>query len=133
MRRSHLYFWLLGFTVLLGAWSAHGLDGWLSEKKIDSFKVGVQYQMMHGLALLVLELFKGQTNLSFQRKLKITQNWLLLGILCFSGSIYLLALNEYLNLIWIKWLWPVTPIGGLLLMIGWFWGGYQFYKNQNEK
>jgi uncharacterized membrane protein YgdD (TMEM256/DUF423 family) len=133
MRRCHLFFWLLGITVLLGAWSAHGLEGWLSEKKIESFKVGVQYQMMHALALLMLELFKSQTVSAMQNKIHQIQNWFLAGIFCFSGSIYFLALNEHWNLIWIKWLWPITPIGGLLLMIGWFWGGYQFYKNQNEK
>ena len=132
MRRIHWFFWLMGFSVLLGAWSAHGLEGWISEDKIDSFKVGVQYQMIHGLVLLFIE-WNSTKGLITTHKIRVIQNVFLAGIFCFSGSIYVLTLNEYWSIYWIKWLWPVTPIGGVLLMAAWFWGGYQFFKTRNEK
>lgn len=132
MRRIHWFFWLLGVSVILGAWSAHGLDGWLSATKIESFKVGVQYQMMHGLVLLFIEINAKQSGLKLAQ-IRSIQRWFLAGIVCFSGSIYLLSLNEYWGASWIKWLWPITPIGGVLLIAGWFWGGYQFYKVRDEK
>lgn len=101
--------------VILGAFAAHSLTSLLEESSIASFQTGVRYQMYHGLALIVVYLLS--TNMAFRSG---TISFLMaLGTLCFSGSIYLLVLNNLWNLDFLKWLGPVTPIGGLLLILSW--------------
>jgi uncharacterized membrane protein YgdD (TMEM256/DUF423 family) len=95
-------------SVVLGAFAAHGLKRHVSEYAIDIFKTASEYQMSHGLALIaVAVLMRWGVNVS-------AAGWLfILGIVLFSGSLYLLALTG------MKWLGPVTPIGGLCLIAGW--------------
>ncbi len=102
-------------AVIFGAFGAHALKEALSENAIDTFETGVRYQMYHALLLLII----GTTNLvSIKFKKRIF--WcLILGILFFSGSIYLLSIDELLNFN-AKSIGIITPIGGLLLIIGWF-------------
>lgn len=97
-------------AVVLGAFAAHGLKGQLSAQMLATFQTGVQYQMYHALAvLLVVVLAKDYAgSLLFWSGL-----FMLLGILLFSGSLYALALTG------IKWFGPITPIGGLCFIIGW--------------
>ncbi len=101
---------LTGLTaVMLGALAAHGLDGTLSVSSLQSFKTAVSYQMYHSLALLLVA---GLPQL--KRSLAIfAACCFILGMLLFSGSIYLLTLAQ------LSWLGPVTPVGGLVLMLGW--------------
>ena len=111
----------LGLTaIILGAFGAHALKKTLTEAQLQSFEVGVRYQMYHALFLLFIGVF---TFLNEKERLIIF--WLTIsGILFFSGSIYLLATNGITNLK-TKWLGPITPIGGLLLISAW---GYLFYS-----
>ncbi|MBD3584962.1 DUF423 domain-containing protein [Salinimonas sp. HHU 13199] len=96
-------------AVILGALAAHGLEGILSASSLQSFKTAVSYQMYHSLALLLVA---GLPQL--KRSLAILAAWsFILGVLLFSGSIYLLTLAQ------LSWLGPVTPVGGLILMAGW--------------
>ncbi|WP_171037473.1 DUF423 domain-containing protein [Pseudoalteromonas sp. S558] len=96
------------FSVILGAFAAHGLKSRLSEYSLGVFKTAAEYQMVHGLALIAVAiLIKWGINLSWAGGFFIT------GTLLFSGSLYLLALTE------MKWLGPITPIGGLCFIIGW--------------
>jgi uncharacterized membrane protein YgdD (TMEM256/DUF423 family) len=99
------------FSVALGAFGAHGLKTHVSEAMLSVYQTGVQYQMFHTLALLAVVsiIFKGVDSLW----LKIASYSWLLGILLFSGSLYLLALTG------IKWLGAITPLGGLLFLVGW--------------
>ncbi len=104
---------LLALTaVVLGALGAHALEEKLDPAQLESFKTGVRYQMWHALALLLLPalpLNKGKNQIA----------WLwTLGILLFSGSIYLLS-TRLLHGWPVAWLGPVTPVGGLLFMAGW--------------
>lgn len=112
---------ILGITaIILGAFGAHSLKKVLTETQLQSFEIGVRYQMYHAFFLLFLGIF---TFLSEKERLVIF--WLTLtGILFFSGSIYLLATNGITNLK-TKWLGPITPIGGVLLISAW---GYLFYS-----
>lgn len=112
---------ILGITaIILGAFGAHALKKVLTETQLQSFEIGVRYQMYHAFFLLFLGIF---TFLSEKERLVIF--WLTLtGILFFSGSIYLLATNGITNLK-TKWLGPITPIGGVLLISAW---GYLFYS-----
>ncbi|OJU52871.1 MAG: hypothetical protein BGN96_10185 [Bacteroidales bacterium 45-6] len=101
-------------SVVLGALGSHALSNVLSPEKISSFEVGVRYQMYHALALLVLGLL-----LPLSTSLEKTAVWgMAIGTLLFSGSIYLLSLAEYWK-VNLKFLGPVTPLGGLFLIAGW--------------
>lgn len=95
---------LAGSAVALGAFGAHALKSSLSAEYLAIFETGVRYQMYHGLALLVLGAYPAQ------RRGPI---WLLIGTLIFSVSLYALALSG------VKVLGAVTPIGGVLQLIGW--------------
>lgn len=96
-------------AVILGAMAAHGLEDILSASSLQSFKTAVSYQMYHSLALLLVAALP-----YLKRSLAILAAYsFTLGILLFSGSIYLLTLAQ------LSWLGPVTPVGGLILMIGW--------------
>ncbi|MDG1571283.1 DUF423 domain-containing protein [Robiginitalea sp. M366] len=116
---------LFGFTgVLLGAFGAHRLKGKLSEERLQSFETGVRYQLLHALLLLMLSF-----NLSFTAPV---ETWLVrllvLGVLLFSGSIYGLVFSGHQGRKW-KFLGPVTPVGGLLLLAAWGMLGYAFLAN----
>jgi uncharacterized membrane protein YgdD (TMEM256/DUF423 family) len=87
--------------------------------------VGVRYQMYHALFLLFIGVFA-----FLNEKERLLIFWLTIsGVLFFSGSIYLLAINGITNLK-TKFLGPVTPIGGLLLISAW---GYLFYAILSKK
>lgn len=107
---------ILGFFgVLLGAFAAHGLKDVLTEIQINSFQTGVRYQFYHAFLLLFLG---NTTRISEFYKKRIY--WLVfIGILFFSGSIYVLSLDEYIIGQNIKGIAVLTPLGGLLLLAAW--------------
>ncbi|MEH6578116.1 MAG: DUF423 domain-containing protein [Amphritea sp.] len=100
-----------GFIVVtLGAFASHMLRGTLSDRLYDVFQTGVQYQMFHTLALLLVGVL-----LDRHRSKLLSGSALLfaLGILLFSGSLYLLAISGT------RWLGAITPLGGVLFLSGW--------------
>lgn len=105
----------LGLTgVMLGAFATHGLAPHLSPEQLSSFQVGVRYQVWHALALLLT--VSWPSSLRLLRPLR--QCWFY-GSVIFSGSIYLLACKTLLAVPALRFLGPVTPLGGLSLMVGW--------------
>jgi uncharacterized membrane protein YgdD (TMEM256/DUF423 family) len=104
---------LLIVAIILGAFGAHGLKDSVSPDRIVTFEVGVRYQFYIGLAMLILGL--NEEKLGFS--LKPTFLLMLIGILFFSVSIYFLAIQELLG-VSLKFLGPITPLGGLLMIIG---------------
>jgi|TARA_R100000541_G_scaffold47797_1_gene54820 uncharacterized membrane protein YgdD (TMEM256/DUF423 family) len=116
---------LAALTIIVGAFGAHGLKELISEKSLVSFETGVRYQMYHVIVMLALGLSTGI--------LPKTQKWVfwffIIGILFFSGSIYLLALNEFLPFD-TKLIAFTTPIGGFLLIIGWLRLAYGVIVNK---
>lgn len=100
-------------AIALGALGAHGLKSLISAKKIASFEVGVRYQIYIGLLLLIL----GLNNDKFQFSIKWISSLLIAGAILFSGSIYLLSFEE-LTTINLKFLGPITPLGGSLMIVG---------------
>lgn len=106
---------LLMLAIILGAFGAHGLKDKVSPERIATFEVGVRYQFYIGLAMLILGL--NEEKLGFS--LKPSFILLLIGVLFFSVSIYFLAIQEILGAS-LKFLGPITPLGGLLMMIGLF-------------
>ena len=105
---------MIGIAIILGAFGAHGLKELVTAEKLASFETGVKYQMYHGLALLVLGLNADRVSFS----LKTVSTLLLLGTLLFSVSIYFLTIQDLFDAS-LKFLGPVTPLGGSLLIAGW--------------
>ncbi|MES2590014.1 MAG: DUF423 domain-containing protein [Bacteroidota bacterium] len=101
--------------IILGAFGAHGLKEKISLEKLNSFETGVKYQMYHGLAFLVLAFLVP----NFDFSVKYAFYFMLLGVILFSGSIYFLAIQEMIGLSISKILGPITPFGGLFLIISW--------------
>jgi uncharacterized membrane protein YgdD (TMEM256/DUF423 family) len=115
-------------AVILGAMGAHALKEILTEEALASFETGVKFQMYHAL----LFLFLGVEN-RLEGKLKTIIFYLLLvGILFFCFSIYLLATNNYTNFDF-KQIALITPMGGTLLIIGWFTMFIGFLKKKKNK
>jgi uncharacterized membrane protein YgdD (TMEM256/DUF423 family) len=108
---------ILGFTaVILGALGAHALKSVLSEQALDSYLTGVRYQMYHALFLLGVAAVQQHLDPLWMNR----GVWLaLIGVILFSGSIYLLSTREITALTHIGFLGPITPIGGLLLISSW--------------
>jgi uncharacterized membrane protein YgdD (TMEM256/DUF423 family) len=101
-------------SVILGALVSHALKDVLSPEQLESFTIGVRYQMTHVLLLMVVLLTS-----HFDEDVKQTSFWLtIVGILLFSGSIYLLNLQQLLG-VKLSFLGPVTPVGGLFLITNW--------------
>src|SRR6266404_5883557 len=95
-------------AVALGAFGVHALRSTLESRgMVDVWNKAVFYQFIHAIALLVLALY-GTIN-------RGACLLLLVGIVLFSGSLYLLALTN------LRWLGPVTPMGGLCFLAGWAW------------
>jgi uncharacterized membrane protein YgdD (TMEM256/DUF423 family) len=111
-------FWLIsaaifGFlSVGLGAFGAHSLKNVLDEYGKSIYEKAVLYQMFHTMALLAV----GLLQYCFKEKSFSPAGYgFLVGILLFSGSLYILALTR------IKWLGGITPVGGLAFLFGWGW------------
>ncbi len=101
-------------AVLLGAFGAHGLEKLVDAKSIDSFKTGVRYQMYHAIVCIIL----GNMNTISLKSKKRIFYFFMGGIPLFSGSIYLLTIDEALG-ISLSSIGFVTPLGGFLLIFGW--------------
>lgn len=103
-------------SVALGAFGAHGLKPLLSETALHSYQTGVQYHFYHVLAmgLMVLLYIQSDNNIFLHSFYLFTG-----GILAFSGSLYLLSTVEISGISSFRLLGPVTPLGGLLFMLGW--------------
>lgn len=105
---------LIVVAIILGAFGAHALKEKLEVAQLNSFEVGVRYQMYHGLALLAVGL--GASQLGFS--LKLFNRMIFIGTIAFSCSIYLLAIQDLLGTK-MSFLGPITPIGGSVLIIAW--------------
>ncbi|MGB6036952.1 MAG: DUF423 domain-containing protein [Cryomorphaceae bacterium] len=122
----------MAMAVVLGALGAHALEALISPEQLDSFKTGVRYQAWHSLALVILG-FSGNHLLS-KKSLKILTSLFVGGIIFFSISIYLLNTRELLGIeSWKSFLGPITPIGGLLLISGWMFLGFQAVRNKKTR
>lgn len=120
---------ILGSTsIVLGAFGAHALKKVMTTDMLQTFEVGVRYQMYHALFLFLVAVLV-QINDHFKKIILTTTT---LGVLFFSGSIYLLSTNE-LTSVDFSFLGPITPIGGLLLMVSWVLVFYGFNKKTTKK
>ena len=97
--------------VGMGAFGAHGLKAILSPEMLAVYQTGVSYQMWHALGLIGIALMRQQAP---ESRLLSWAGWLMfIGILLFSGSLYLLVLLD------LKWLGMITPVGGVGFITAW--------------
>ena len=99
------------FAVIFGAFGAHALKKVLNEEQLKSFETGVKYQMYHALVLLFVGSY-------FDAPSSTIYYAFVVGIILFSFSIYGLVLSDAKGKK-MKFLGPITPLGGLLLIVGW--------------
>ncbi len=103
-------------AVAFGAFAAHLLESLLEPSRVEIFETGVRYQFYHSFALLGVALLYDQLPNAW---LRWAGRLFLLGIICFSGSLYLLALRDVLGIDHWRWLGPITPIGGTFFIFAW--------------
>lgn len=101
--------------VGLGAFGAHSLETLLSAEQLVTYQTGVRYQFYHTFALLLMGvlLYRRQTTLMMYSGYAF-----IAGIILFSGSLYGLSIGTAMHLP-VKWLGPITPLGGFFFLLGW--------------
>lgn len=100
-------------SVLLGAFGAHTLKEHLPAEALQVFETGVRYQFIHTIALLLCGVLSDRFLTLRAGKFFVA------GIVLFSGSLYLLALRSQLGIDSWTWLGPLTPLGGIMFILGW--------------
>ncbi len=112
---------------MLGAMGAHGLKNVLTEKKLSAFQTATEYMGYHGLALILVGIVCLQLGAGGTKALRKVGILLTAGVFMFSGSIYILTFDGP------RLFGPITPLGGLCFMAGWFiFAGviHKHFKNQ---
>ncbi|MGC6377085.1 DUF423 domain-containing protein [Bisgaard Taxon 45] len=113
------------FCIAFGAFAAHGLEKSLTAKALAWIDTGLKYQFFHTVALMVLAVLQLHLKAETDRVINgIGLTWSF-GILLFSGSLYALALGATKSVAWL------TPIGGMLFLMGWAMLAYRSYKNKS--
>ena len=107
-------------AVILGALGAHGLSnqadlGMITKESLHAYETAVHYQLLHSIVIIAIVALSFRVNLN----LNVIIGLMIGGIVLFSGSIYLLVLGDLLKFN-THWAGPITPLGGLLLIAGWF-------------
>jgi uncharacterized membrane protein YgdD (TMEM256/DUF423 family) len=105
-----------GTAVIILALAAHSLKKILEPSTVESISTAAEIQLFHALALLAISIMTFHNAKSVIRICRM----MTLGVLFFSGSIYILAFKSLLGLPWLKYFGPITPIGGVCLIASWF-------------
>jgi uncharacterized membrane protein YgdD (TMEM256/DUF423 family) len=105
-----------GLGVILGAFGAHALKQVLDAAQLQTFETGVRYQMYHSFALLAAGILYGHFPV---KAVRLAATFFIIGILGFSGSLYALALLQMQGIVGLGGVGIITPIGGLMMIIGW--------------
>jgi uncharacterized membrane protein YgdD (TMEM256/DUF423 family) len=110
-------FIIAGLSVIFGAFGAHGLrEQNVSQRAVEIFETAVRYQFFHAIALAL----SGILYKEFPNKwIKTSGIFFLLGILLFSGSLYILTYATASVSPNFKWVGPITPVGGIMFIVGW--------------
>lgn len=121
-------------AVLLGALGAHELKNQLTAFQLEAFKTASLYHFLHSLLIIGCSLIAVSQIRFHPKRLEIASKFLWIGMICFSGSIYLLTTKDLIGYTWIRFLGPITPIGGVLLTVGWLMIGFALtpYKTENK-
>ncbi|MCV6628955.1 MAG: DUF423 domain-containing protein [Flavobacteriaceae bacterium] len=114
--------------IILGAFGAHGLEKLLDADQLQTFEVGVRYQMYHALFLL----FVGLYSFASVNREKLVYWLACIGVLFFSGSIYGLATNAHTGFDF-KTIALITPVGGFMLIVAWMLLFVEFIFKKSNK
>jgi uncharacterized membrane protein YgdD (TMEM256/DUF423 family) len=119
-----------GIAVTLGAMAAHYLKskmetGAISPNDLQAFETASRYQIYHSIVLLAIAFFYDKLE---EKSIKRAAYCFITGIILFSGSLYLLSTSGLIGLGNIRWLGPVTPVGGLFLIAGWVLTAFSGFK-----
>lgn len=123
-------------AVVLGALGAHALKSKLTPDLLAAFETAVRYHLIHSLVLFVLGgMLHVQESAFNKSRIVLASKLFLAGMICFSGSIYLLSTRSLWDAEFLKILGPITPIGGILLVAGWITASLSInvnkYKSEN--
>ena len=113
-------------AVITGAFGAHGLKVLITAPQLEVWHTAVQYHFYHVFALLFLSTFARFKN----NLIAISYYFFTFGIILFSGSLYLLACRDLLGWSWLHIMGPITPIGGLLFILGWLILALAAFRNK---
>ncbi|WP_432222779.1 DUF423 domain-containing protein [Flavobacterium sp. TMP13] len=114
-------------SIILGAFGAHALKSVLTSEQLTTFETGVRYQMYHALFLFFVTTYKPLS----EKKRKTIFTLAVIGIALFSGSIYLLATNSLTSFDF-KIIGFITPVGGLLLILSWFFLFIDLFNKKSQ-
>ena len=107
---------LMACAVLLGAFGAHRLKALVDEKSIETYQTGVLYHMVHALAIIIAAYVYRKYN---NRRMHAAILLFILGIVCFSGSLYAIVIARVSEYSFPSLFNLITPLGGLLFIAGW--------------
>ncbi|HEX8515694.1 MAG TPA: DUF423 domain-containing protein [Bacteroidia bacterium] len=121
--------------VALGAMAAHYLksrmeSGDISLNELQAFETASRYQIYHSITLLIIALMYDRFGTKYIAKGAYS---FMAGIVLFSGSLYILSTAKLMGIESVRWLGPVTPIGGLFLIAGWLFTGFSALKSKPDK
>ena len=130
--------WGLAFSLLavvLGAFGAHALKAFVSQDKLLIFETGGRYQFIHALALITLSIYGTQNEQHFgaQKLVGWAGHFFIVGTFFFSGSLYSLTFLTTANHPLIRFIGPITPLGGLCFLLGWAFWIRAVYLNKVDK
>ena len=111
---------LAAFAVILGAFGAHGLKTRLSPEDMAIFETGVRYHIIHSLGIMFIGILGFHVSSDI---LQLPAFFMTIGIILFSGSLYILVLSGA------RWFGAITPIGGLGFIIGWLLLAVNLWKD----
>ncbi|HTN17395.1 MAG TPA: DUF423 domain-containing protein [Chitinophagaceae bacterium] len=115
-----------GLGVVIGAFAAHGLKPMMELSQQQTFETGVRYQMYHSFALIAVGLLSAHFS---NNHINLATLFFILGIVCFSGSLYALSLMQMNGIVGLKGIGIITPIGGVFFILGWLFSLLAVLKN----
>lgn len=116
------FVYTLAFAVVLGAFGAHALKEALTAEQLDVWKTAVLYHFLHALGGVLLALVPMQFEVH-QKRLQWASRFMFIGILLFSGSLYVLSIRHLLEAEYLRILGPITPLGGVCFVLAWVFAG----------
>ena len=120
---------LAGITIAMGALGAHALKDILNAAQLQTYETAVRYQMYHVFALLLIGTLQNQYP---QLTLSICKKLLLVGMLLFGGSIYLVLFLTHVSVHIPFWIYLITPLGGLCYISSWLLLAAKLYRESQK-
>lgn len=121
---------LMALAVALGAFGAHLLKQLLTPSLLEGYQTATNYQMIHAIGIFIAGFLYKQYH---SKKMWVAGQFFLFGIICFSGSIYIRVILSFAGYTSLGLFNLVTPLGGVLFMLGWLWLLFSISSKHSEK